>query len=276
MRRCAQGSCRDPPRLKGECPLQLFLCYTPAAVNLRALRFYAAAALLGVVGCGGSSSGTSATPTTPSAPTPPPVPVNTWAIAGSVVDTVARQGISAASVAPAWDLGAVSADAAGDYTLTAVASPPNPYKLTVSADGFVTREQWVGWQTGPRSGVTLDLIRNSAPFSMEFYRQLVRGTYDQEGAPWGVLRWREAPKFYFKTVDQRGRPLERDVVAYIHDAITRAVPAYTGGQYAASIETGTELVPISSAGSMFLSDMTARSGAPADSRMSGATLARSR
>jgi hypothetical protein len=52
----------------------------------------------------------------------------------------------------------------------------------VSADGFVTREQWVGWQTGPRAGVTLDLIRNSAPFSMEFYRQLVRGTYDQERA----------------------------------------------------------------------------------------------
>ena len=65
----------------------------------------------------------------------------------------------------------------------------------------------------------------------------------QEGAPWDVLRWREAPKFYFKTVDQRGRPLERDVVAYIRDAITRAVPAYTGGQYAASIETGTETRP---------------------------------
>ena len=218
----------------------MHLCYTPAAVNLNALRLYAAAALLGAVGCGGSSSGT---PTTPSAPAPPPVPVNTWALAGTVVDTVGRQGISAASVAPSWDLGPVSADAAGGYMLTAVASPPNPYKLTVSADGFVTREQWVSWQAGPRSGITLDLIRNSAPFSMEFYRQLVRGTYDQEGAPWGVLRWREAPRFYFKTLDQRGRPLERDVVTYIRDALTRAVPEFTGGLYAATVETGTETRP---------------------------------
>src|SRR5687768_7363798 len=98
---------------QGRCTVHL--CYTPSAVIPNALRLYAAAALLGAVGCGGTSSGT---PTTPSAPAPPPVPVNTWALAGTVVDTVGRQGISAASVAPSWDLGPVSADAAGGYMLT--------------------------------------------------------------------------------------------------------------------------------------------------------------
>jgi hypothetical protein len=152
--------------------------------------------------------------------------------------------VSTAAVTPSWDLAAASTSGAGEYSLGAVANPPtNPYKVTVSADGFVTREAWIAWQAGPRTGVALDLIRNSAPFSLEFYRQLVRGTYDSEGAPWFVLRWTQAPKFYFKTVDQTGRPLEPEVVIVIRDAIARAVPAYTGGLYAATIEIGTDTRP---------------------------------
>ena len=138
----------------------------------------------------------------------------------------------------------MAASPAGDYSLGAIANPPStPYKLIVSADGFVPHEKWVTWQAGPRSNVTLDLIRNAAPFSMDFYKQLVRGTYDQDGAPWRVLRWPQAPRFYFKTIDQRTLTLEPEVVTVIRDALTRAVPAYTGGLYTASIEIGTETRP---------------------------------
>jgi hypothetical protein len=53
----------------------------------------------------------------------------------------------------------------------------------------------------------------------------------------------EAPRFYLKTVDQDGRPVEPEVLVVVLDALGRAVPAFTGGRMAASIETGTSVRP---------------------------------
>jgi hypothetical protein len=113
--------------------------------------------------------------------------------------------------------------------------------VTVSADGFVPHEQWVQVRLEQRADITLDLIRNAAPFSMDYYRQLVRGTFDQEGAPFDVLRWTQTPKFYIKTSDQLNRLVASDVINVVRDAVTRAVPAWTGGQYSAVIESGRDL-----------------------------------
>lgn len=96
------------------------------------------------------------------------------------------------------------------------------------------------WERGARTDVSLDAIRNRPPFSMEFYRQLVRGTYDYDTV-YSVLRWMESPKFYLKTVDQNGRPIEPEVLAVIQDALHRAVPAFTGGRLSvAALETGVD------------------------------------
>jgi hypothetical protein len=76
---------------------------------------------------------------------------------------------------------------------------------------------------------------------MDFYRQFVRGTYDQPGAPWPVLRWTTAPSFYVKTTDQNGKTIEPEVLTRVYDAIRQAVPAYTGGRYpVAALENGTD------------------------------------
>jgi hypothetical protein len=199
--------------------------------------------LLAAIGCGGGSPAAPVTPATPSVPTPAPVPTTTWSVAGQLVDTVTQQPISGAQIAPSWDLAAVSTGSDGSYELGAVANPPStPYKLTVSGSGLLTRELWVTWERSARTSVTLDVIRNASPFSMDFYRQLVRGTYDQPGAPWPVLRWTVAPKFYLKTVDQNGRAIEPEVLTVVRDGLLRAVPAYTGGRFAAAaLETGTEV-----------------------------------
>jgi hypothetical protein len=159
------------------------------------------------------------------------------------VDTFAGGPISGAQIAPSWDLAAVTSGIDGAYSLAAVPNPPtDPYKLTVTSAGFVPRETWVNWERGARTDVTLDIIRDAAPFSMDFYRQLVRGTFDQPGAPWPVLRWDMAPKFYLKTVDQNGRPIEPEVLSVVQDAVHRAVPAYTGGRLHADVlESGTEV-----------------------------------
>jgi hypothetical protein len=165
-----------------------------------------------------------------------------WSVSGAVVETISRAPIPGARIIPAWDLGAVPAGSDGLFRLTSTASPPtSPYRLSLTADGFVPHDVWVNWQKGERTGITLDMVRLSAPFSMEFYRQFVRGTYDQEGAPYGISRLDFSPKFYIRTVDQDGRPIEPEVLDTIRDGIARAVPAFTANTLsAAAIESGTE------------------------------------
>ena len=161
-----------------------------------------------------------------------------------MVDTVTRAPVPGALVTPSWDLPAVTAGPDGTYELGAVPFPPTgPYDLTISADGFVTRTVWLNWQPGARSGVTLDVIRDAPPFSMQFYNEMVRGTFDQEEAPWPIRRLPSAPAFYVQTVDQNGRAIEPEVLAVVRDAIQRAVPAYSGGRLSAAIESGAETRP---------------------------------
>ena len=194
--------------------------------------------------CGGdkssSSSGGGGT-TTPTTPTPAPA-TPLWSITGTVTDTTSRAAIVGATITPSWSLAAVTTGAAADFSLgSTTANPPTtPYDLSVSANGYLTRKQWVTWQSGARSGIGLDLIRNASPFSLDFYGQFVRGNFDQSGAPWPVLRWNAAPNFYVKTVDQTGRAIEPEVLTVVLSSLARAVPIYTGGVYgAAAIESGT-------------------------------------
>ena len=154
------------------------------------------------------------------------------------------QGIGGATVTPGWSLAPVTADGDGSYMLGDVANPPStPYPVSVSATGMLTRDTWINWARGPRTGVDIDLISIAAPFSMDFYRQFVRGTYDQSGAPWPVLRLKDQPRFYVRTLDQDGKGFDTYVIPGIVDAITRAVPAFTGGRFNAAIETGPDVRP---------------------------------
>ena len=182
-------------------------------------------------------------------PTPPtnPTPTNTWSAAGQVVATGTAQGVGGATLAPGWSLASVTTDAQGNYSLGDVANPPStPYPVSVSGPGLVTHDVWITWARGPRTGVNLDVIRNAAPFSLDFYRQFARGTFDHlaDGAPFSLQRWTTAPSFYVRTVDQNGRPIEPEVLTRVYDAIRAAVPAFTGGVYqVAALETGTGARP---------------------------------
>jgi hypothetical protein len=126
-----------------------------------------------------------------------------------------------------------------------LANPPTtPYPITVSASGTVDHGVWIPWARGSRTGMTLDLIQNTPPFSMDFYRQFVRDMYDKDdGAPFAIQRWTTNPNFYVRTVDENGRPVEPEVLARILPAITDGVQAFTGGLYHASIITGTDVRP---------------------------------
>src|SRR5881398_615913 len=162
-----------------------------AARRLSPRSFGVALALAGSACGGGGGSSTPVAPT-PVATTPAPA-ANTWSVAGQVVATGSQQAVAGASLTPGWTLAAVAADAQGNYQLGDTATPPStPYPVTVSAPGFLSHDLWITWQRGPRTNVTLDMIRDAGPFSGDFYGQLVRGRYDQPGAPWPVLRWTTA------------------------------------------------------------------------------------
>src|SRR5689334_6702628 len=136
-------------------------------VGSRGTRPIACAVLLVVTACGGGSG----RPAPPAAPTPTPTPTppaNTWSVAGQVVTTGSAQAVSGATVTPAWSLAAVTTDAGGSYQLGDTANPPStPYQLTISGAGLISHDVWVTWARGPRNGVTLDVIRDGPPFSMD-------------------------------------------------------------------------------------------------------------
>jgi hypothetical protein len=197
---------------------------------------------VGIGGCGGSSP---TNPVTPSTPVTPVTPTNTWSVAGQVVATGSIQPLGGVQVAPSWNLAAVTTDAQGTYQLGDTGLPPtNPYSVSISAPGLITHDMWIGWQRGARTDVTLNAIRDAPPFSMDFYRQFVRGTYDEPSALYAWFGWTSAPSFYLKTVDQNGRAIEPEVITVVLDALRRAVPAWTGNKMSApTIESGVQVRP---------------------------------
>ena len=202
----------------------------------------AATCALTLCACGGSPNGPAPQPT----PTPPATPTNTWSIAGQVVATGSQQRVAGATITPGWSLAAVNADEQGTFGLGDRSNPPAmPAPATISQPGFISHDVWLAWQAGARGNVTLEIIRDAPPFSLDFYKQFVRDMYDHPSGPPSFLRrWEMAPSFYVRTVDQNGRPVEPEVLAVTLDALRRAVPAYTADRYAAAaIETGTDVRP---------------------------------
>jgi hypothetical protein len=102
----------------------------------------------------------------------------------------------------------------------------------------------VRYQAGLRENVTFDLIPLAAPFSVDFYRALVRNGYESPGKLETLRRWTTDPSFYIRSADQNGKPIEPEVIAVVLASIPEAVRQWTGGRLAvAHLETGTETRP---------------------------------
>lgn len=202
--------------------------------------FPAAMLALAIAGCGGSGGSSPSTPTQPSQPPPPP-PSGT--MRGTVVDLVTRAPIAGASIRV--NVGAtpptLTTGDDGGWEYVQAAGTPLSVPMDVSAPGYVTRRAHVRWQAGTRSDITIDLIRDAAPFSMPFYRQLVRNLFDApDDAPEPLRRWTTNPNFYIDVTDPRGSvgipQSEREL---LENLIRGAVPALSGGRLqAGSVEFG--------------------------------------
>lgn len=157
-------------------------------------------------GGGGSSPTAPATPSPPPAPPAPPAPPSAFTLTGRVVNSVTGQPIAGARFAP--EVGtAVTTGADGGFSFGSQTNPAfTPYKATVSAEGYLTRNAYITWARD-RSAVQIDLIPDGPPFSIDFYRQLVRNTFDAPGGLEPLRRWTESPSVYLRTVDQDGREI---------------------------------------------------------------------
>lgn len=188
------------------------------------------AILCALSACGGGSSPTTPSPT----PTPNPQP-STWSISGRVTTTLSGEPVAGATL-DFFNVGPVTANAAGEWHLERPTPITTRTFVEVTAPGYITRRVYVDGSNSSRSGIAIDMIRDGGQFSLGFYRQFARNDFDQPGALQWLRRWTKAPNFYVQAVNPRtGVPLEESEVRLIEDTIRAVVPQMTGGTFAAGI-----------------------------------------
>jgi hypothetical protein len=180
-------------------------------------------------------------PVSPSEPSPSqPLPTsNLWTVNGRIVSYGSGQAVAGARVVP--EVGdAVTTGADGAFRIGSTSNPTNtPYKVMVEAGGHVAREARLNWQRGTRDNVTLDLIPLAPPFSLDFYRQLVRNTYEEPGDFEPLRRWTTNPSLYIQTTDDRRDTIDEVTVEMVSSTVSQAVSDFSAGTLrVARVETG--------------------------------------
>lgn len=203
-------------------------------VSVRSLVPSALAILL--VSCGGGNAPTPGAPPALVTPTPS---VPTWVLAGRVTDNLTAQGVAGATLAADGST-PVTTDGDGRWRLEGSGTAASNLAATVRAPGFITRGTFIRWQVGGRDDIGLDLLPELPPFSLAFYRELVRNGFESPTALEPLRRWTTNPNFYVNTFNPKTlRALEADEIAIVVQALRESIPQLTGGRLlAGAIETG--------------------------------------
>jgi hypothetical protein len=189
--------------------------------------------------CGGS-------PTRPNTAQPPQqLPPAGWTVSGSLVDTLSGVGIGGATMTFA-DRPPVTTSPVGLWTLqgTGIVSSAR-MSVSITAPGYLGRESAVLWNTAGRNDVRLDLIEEAAPFTLGYYRELVRNGLETPETLEPLRRWTTTPSFYIDITNPKsGGTLTPSEVDLIQQVIRDTVPQLTGGLLVAgAIEIGTTRQP---------------------------------
>lgn len=190
------------------------------------------AAAVVAASCGGSKDQPSAPSSSSSAPQP-------WVLAGQVTDSVSGLPVRDATVTVQGRT-PVTTDADGRWSIEGTGNSDARLHTSVTAAGFFPRETFVTWRPAGRRDVALDVMPERAPFSIGFYRYLVRNGLEEPGSLQPVRRWTNNPNFYIRTVNPKTwHAIEPHELAALTDAIRQAVPQLTGGALSVgTIETG--------------------------------------
>jgi len=122
----------------------------------------------------------------------------------------------------------------GQFTLDNV--PSGTIFAVLQKPGFLARETGIG--VSQSGSVTIDMIADLAPFSLDFYRQFARNGFEQPAKLSELRRWSVSPKFLIQTVTaDTGVVVSPAIVTAAARVITNSVPELTGGLYHAEIVT---------------------------------------
>jgi hypothetical protein len=134
----------------------------------------------------------------------------------------------------------VTTDPSGNWTLSRTTPPSSPIRVEIKSTGYVDRRVYVRSEAAGRNGIAMDMIRDAAPFSLAFFRQIARNDFATPGQLENTRRWTTNPDFYIKTFNPRtGHDILQRQIDLIVDTIRRAVPQATDGRLeAGAIEIG--------------------------------------
>ena len=155
------------------------------------------------------------------------------------MDAVTGAPISGASVAFA-KLSTVTSNAAGEWTMTGTGPVDVSQPLKVSAPGYITHDTHVRWQSDGRANLDILLFRDGAPYSLAFYRDMVRNAFEAPDHLEPLRRWTVQPNFYIDTFNPKtSQPIDAAELALVINAVQQSVPQLTGGSFTAgTIESG--------------------------------------
>ena len=216
----------------------------PTTVGDRRKRYGTLAQVLLFVSTLSCDGGSPSSPTTVAVPETTVAVPEQWTIQGEIVSNPEGMPVAGAVVEftpPLPDQqDPIRTDDNGRWEVSGSGPAPSGSVL-VSADGYIERRTTLRGRN--TAAVVIDVIRDAAPFSLEFYRQLVRNDYEGSRLE-AIQRWTVTPNFYIKTTDERGDRVPQEEIDEIASLLRLGVPQATGGHFMAGIiETGPEERP---------------------------------
>ena len=171
-----------------------------------------------LAGCSGAGA-----PVTPGSPNPG----NTGAPAnfrGVLTRTVDGGAVAGATLRASGAAGLSARD--GSFALNL---PAGEHRLTISGPGIVERTTTV---RAPASDLRLDVIPQGGPWTLDFYRELVRnGAGGGELQP--LVRWDSEPRFFVDTRPEptTGAEIPPETVEFVRRGIRETVALLSGGRF---------------------------------------------
>lgn len=164
-----------------------------------------------------------------------------WVLKGRILATADGSAVTTGIAIAANGVQSSSYGPDGSYTLQGPGVPVSK-SLTISAPGYLTRNTAAAINN-TRVGVDIDLISLASPFSLAFYRELLRGSADNGGSLQMNFRWESSPNFYINTRNgssDMSPSVIADLVAWLPALVTQVSDGHLSAQ---RIETGTETRP---------------------------------
>jgi hypothetical protein len=117
--------------------------------------------------------------------------------------------------------------------------------LRITAPGFIERNTHLT-VTAPVGDLSLDIIQNTPPFSLAFYRQLARASLGTAAGTATLNPWQQAPSFYIQSrTDDTGIRVPDDVIEGIRRVVLASVPELSAGRWTVpAFESGEAFRPV--------------------------------